>query len=414
MAVPIFAIVIVLLDWYVFQLLRVLIVNYSPATRKWLIAGYWSFTALTIIGLVVFNLIGDDFPNRGIKNFIMMWIFIHIISKTFALLFVLADDIIRLTRWVGRGISGLIQKQPGQISGTPIPRSEFLAKAAIYAAGIPAFTLGLGVLAGGYNYQVRRKTIYLPNLPSAFDGIRIGQLSDIHSGSFFNRSGARNGVEQFLAEKPDVIFFTGDLVNNEAGEMDNFIEVFGKLKAPLGIFSILGNHDYGEYRNWSSLEEKKKNLQKLIRIEKEMGWDLLLNENRSLTVDREEIAIIGVENWGKGGFQKYGDLKKAYTGTEEKPVKLLLSHDPSHWDAQVRPNFTDIDITFSGHTHGLQFGVELGDIKWSPSQYIYEQWAGLYEKNGQFIYVNRGFGFIGYPGRIGIWPELTIIELKKA
>jgi uncharacterized protein len=411
--VPLFAGFVILLDIYVFQLLKVLTVNFSPLTRKMLIGTYWLLTVITIVGLVVYNFLADEFPNRGLRNFIMMWIFIHVVSKIFALIFVLADDIVRLFKWMGQQFSGMSNQEKAQLPGEPIPRSEFLAMTAFYAAAIPAVTMGLGVLAGAYNYQVRRRTIFLPNLPVAFDGVRIGQLSDIHSGSFFNRSGARNGIEMFMGEKPDIVFFTGDLVNHEAREMNRFTSVFGTLKAPLGVYSVLGNHDYGEYRRWPSPEEKKENVQRLISIEKEMGWDLLVNENRMLTVDGEDLAIIGVENWGMGGFQKYGDLAKAYSGTENTPVKLLLSHDPSHWDAQVRPQFPDIDVTFSGHTHGLQFGVEVGDFKWSPSQYIYEQWAGLYEKNGQYIYVNRGFGFIGYPGRIGIWPELTIIELQK-
>jgi uncharacterized protein len=414
LVVPLFAGFIILLDIYVFQLLKVLTVNFSPATRKILIGSYWLLTVLTIVGLVVYNFLADEFPNRGLRNFIMMWIFIHVVSKIFALLFVIADDVVRLVKWTGQQLSSTFNKEKSGLPGQPIPRSEFLAMSAFYAAAIPATIMGAGVLAGAYNYQVRRNTIYLPNLPGAFDGIRIGQLSDIHSGSFFNRSGAKEGIELFMAEKPDIIFFTGDLVNHEAREMNKFVNVFDKLKAPLGVYSVLGNHDYGEYRRWSSAEEKQENVRKLISIQKEMGWDLLVNENRTLKVDGENIAVIGVENWGMGGFQKYGDLAKAHHGTQDVPVKLLLSHDPSHWDAQVRPKFPDIDVTFSGHTHGLQFGVELGDFKWSPSQYIYEQWAGLYEKNGQYVYVNRGFGFIGYPGRIGIWPELTIVELRKA
>jgi predicted MPP superfamily phosphohydrolase len=251
-------------------------------------------------------------------------------------------------------------------------------------------------------------------LPKAFDGIRIAQLSDIHTGSFHNKQAVKNGVDLLIDEKPDMVFFTGDLVNNETKEVRDYIDVFSKVKAPLGVFSSTGNHDYGDYRNWSSPSAKQKNFEDLKKAHKNMGWDLLLNENRALRVDGDEISIIGVENWGAGRFSKYGDLKRAYEGAEETPFKILLSHDPSHWDAQIRKEFKDIDLTLSGHTHGFQFGVEIGNLKWSPSQYIYKQWAGLYSEEDQYIYVNRGFGYIGYPGRIGILPEITILELQCA
>ncbi len=217
-----------------------------------------------------------------------------------------------------------------------------------------------------------------------------------------------------LAEKPDVIFFTGDLVNNEASEVMEYIDVFNKLRAPLGVYSITGNHDYGDYHRWASGEAKQKNFNDLKEAHRLLGFDLLMNQHRFLKSGGEKIAIIGVENWGGRGFTKYGKLDEAYRGTEEASVKLLLSHDPSHWDAQVRPLYHDIDLMFAGHTHGFQFGIELGNFKWSPSQYAYKQWAGLYHEGSQYLYVNRGFGYLGYPGRIGMPPELTIIELKRA
>jgi predicted MPP superfamily phosphohydrolase len=271
-----------------------------------------------------------------------------------------------------------------------------------------------GVVSGAHDYRVRRKTIYLPNLPKAFDGIKIGQLSDIHSGSFFNKVAVKGGVEMMLQEKPDVLFFTGDLVNNESSEVKDYIDIFHKLKAPLGIYSVTGNHDYGDYHQWASLEAKQKNFKDLMEAHRLMGFNLLMNQHRFLETGGEKIAVIGIENWGERKFSKYGKLEKAYAGTEEAPVKLLLSHDPSHWDSQVRPLYPDIDIAFAGHTHGFQFGVEIGNVKWSPSQYAYKQWAGLYQEGSQHLYVNRGFGYLGYPGRIGMPPELTIIELKRA
>ena len=215
-------------------------------------------------------------------------------------------------------------------------------------------------------------------------------------------------------EKPDLFVFTGDLVNSETPEVRDYKDIFAKLSAPLGAYSTLGNHDYGDYKQWPSAKAKQKNLEDLVQVHKEMGWDLLRNENRFIEVDGERIALLGVENWGKGRFTKYGDLDKAYAGTEGVETKILLSHDPSHWDAQVRPNHSDIDLTLSGHTHGFQFGVEIGNFRWSPSQYMYDQWADLYKKGNQQIYVNRGFGFIGYPGRVGILPEITILELVRA
>jgi predicted MPP superfamily phosphohydrolase len=244
--------------------------------------------------------------------------------------------------------------------------------------------------------------------------MRIGHISDIHSGSFYNRTAVKGGVDMLMREKPDVVFFTGDLVNNQAVEMRDYVDVFDKVRAPLGVFSVTGNHDYGDYHQWASQDEKRKNFRDLMAAHKQMGYQLLMNEHRFIREGADRIAIIGNENWGGRGFAKYGKLSQAFNGTHDAPVKLLLSHDPSHWDLQVRREFPEIDIMFSGHTHGFQFGVEIGGIKWSPSQYAYKQWSGLYHEGKQFLYVNRGFGYLGYPGRIGMPPELTIMELKRA
>ena len=287
-------------------------------------------------------------------------------------------------------------------------------KSAVIAGALPLFSMGYGIISGAHDYRLRKKTIILPNLPKSFDGITIGQISDIHSGSLFNKRAVSGGVDLLMTEKPDMIFFTGDLVNNVSSEMKDWMDVFDKLHAPLGVYSTLGNHDYGDYAYWSSRQEKEENLRQLIQIHRQLGYDILMNENRRIKINNEEIAVIGIENWGTGRFPKYGKMELAYPGTEELPVKLLLSHDPSHWDAQIRQDYPDIDIMFAGHTHGFQFGVEVGKVRWSPSQYFYKQWAGLYHEGDQYLYVNRGFGCIGYPGRIGIPPELTIIELKSA
>ena len=248
----------------------------------------------------------------------------------------------------------------------------------------------------------------------SFDGIRLAQVSDIHSGSFWNKTAVQGGVEMLLGEKPDVIAFTGDLVNNETTEVKDYIDVFNKLRAPLGVFSVTGNHDYGDYRAWNTKAEKEENFRNLIQAHKALGFRLLKNENEILNVDGEQLAIVGIENWGAGRFSKYGKLDAALEGTSDVSTKILLSHDPSHWDAQVRNHNQHIDLTLSGHTHGFQFGVEIGGFKWSPSQYIYKQWAGLYEEHDHQLYVNRGFGYLGYPGRVGIPPEITILELVRA
>ena len=303
--------------------------------------------------------------------------------------------------------------EPSNI-GQTIPRSEFLAKVAMASAAIPFGAFTYGIISGAHDYRVKRLTVNLPNLPKSFDGIRIGQVSDIHTGSFFNKTAVKGGVDMMLGEKPDLILFTGDLVNNKASEVSEYFDVFKKLRAPYGVYSVTGNHDYGDYHSWESAAAKARNFEDLITAHKELGFDLLMNENRILEQGGEKLAIIGNENWGAGRFSKYGKLDIAYRGTEDAATKLLLSHDPSHWDAQVRKDYPDIDLMFAGHTHGFQFGVEIGGFKWSPSQYIYKQWAGLYSENNQHLYVNRGFGFLGYPGRVGIPPELTIIQLKRA
>lgn len=409
-AVLLFSVFFILVDLYVFQAVKSSIQGLSGGYRKTISIAFWAITGLSIIGLIYVN----NFENvsRDLRRYVVVAVSLIYFSKIFGVLTLLIDDIFRAGQWVFYKV--FPSKFQESVATDGITRSEFMSKASLIAVAVPMATFSFGIASGAHNYRLRKRTIHLPNLPKQFDGITIGQLSDIHSGSFFSRKGVKKGIDLLLGEKPDVVFFTGDLVNDEANELADYKDLFSKVKAPLGVFSTLGNHDYGEYRSWPSIEKKKQNLANLIQSHKEMGWDIMMNENRSLKVDGEEIAIIGVENWGAGRFSKHGDLEKAYQGAQDKPVKLLLSHDPSHWDAQIRPNFGDIDVTFAGHTHGFQFGVEIGDFRWSPSKYIYKQWADLHQQGNQYLYVNRGFGFIGYPGRIGILPEVTIIELKKA
>ena len=277
--------------------------------------------------------------------------------------------------------------------------------------------------------NVKRIKPNFDNVPPAFKGLKIVQISDVHSGSFMNKKAVEKGVQKILDEKPDVIFFTGDLVNDLPAEMNDYIDVFAKLKAPMGVYSIFGNHDYGDYVRWPDRTEEHKakeeaagkhlltplqqqSLNELANVHQKLGWRLLMDEHITLKKADAEIAVIGVQNIsGKARFYTYGNLAKAYAGAEKYPFKILLSHDPSHWDAEVKPHYPDIDLTLSGHTHGMQFGIEIPGFKWSPVQYVYKQWSGLYEDAKQKLYINRGFGFLGYPGRVGILPEITVIEL---
>lgn len=397
-------------DLYVFQAVRVVSSDLSAAARRTIYGLFWGLTILSMLGVLLVNF-ADLSAWKGLRTYIILGIFINVMSKLFALIFLMISDLIRGIQWLGN----LIFSSPAPINpeGKAIPRSEFLSKMALVAGAVPALTMSYGILSGAHDYRVRRKTVYFPNLPKEFDGIRIGQLSDIHSGSFFNKVAVQGGVEMLMQEKPDLVFFTGDLVNNEASEVKEYVPVFEKVRAPLGVYSTLGNHDYGDYKAWASETAKRQNLAELKTAHKEMGWRLLMNENLPVKVDGAEIGILGIENWG-ARFAKYGRMDRAYAGASEYPFKILLSHDPSHWDAQVRPQYGDIDLMLAGHTHGFQFGIEVGGFKWSPSQYVYKQWAGLYQEGHQYLYVNRGFGYLGYPGRIGILPEVTILELKRA
>jgi predicted MPP superfamily phosphohydrolase len=413
----IFLVVIVFIEWYVFAAIRNAEGILTSGLRKTVVTILWVLTLGSVGSILLMVLVPAVRDAGTLRNFLISFIFINIMVKLFMTVFLFIDDFVRMIRWIVSmfDTSTPVATTPAPGSKTPgIPRSEFLLKTAVIAGSLPVIGVGYGIIIGAHDYRIRRVTLNLPNLPRSLDGIRIGQLSDIHSGSFFNKTAVKGGVEMLMREKADVVFFTGDLVNNVASEVADYVPIFRNVKAPLGVFSTLGNHDYGDYVSWKSIQTKKENLRTLIQAHKEMGWDILMNEHRFLTQNGDSLAIIGIENYGaRGNFAKYGRLAPAYQGTEEAPVKLLLSHDPSHWDAQVRPEYPDIDVMFAGHTHGMQFGVEIGNIKWSPVQYMYEQWAGLYQKGKQYLYVNRGFGYIGFPGRVGMPPEITIFTLKS-
>jgi predicted MPP superfamily phosphohydrolase len=354
--------------------------------------------------------------NMQARTLVSSLIFIVYLSKFLLCIFLFIDDLLRGLKWILRK---LFPKKRELISEPKsvetINRATFLSQVGAITAGIPLVLLTKGIFKGAYDYQIVRVPLYIKNLPLAFRGLKIIQLSDIHTGSLLDRDAVHKGIQLAMNEKPDIAFFTGDLVNNQTSEAFPLMEHFSEIKAPMGVYSIFGNHDYGDYMVWENEAQKVKNLSDLVGVHKDMGWNLLRNEHVMLERGGNKMALIGVENWGdRGRFQKYGDLEKAMQGMPSTDVKLLLSHDPSHFDNIVSKQHPDIAATFSGHTHGFQFGVENDFIKWSPSQYIYPHWAGLYIEGKQQIYVNRGFGFLGYPGRVGILPEITLFELREA
>jgi len=398
-------IIAILIDVYVFQAIKTITQGLLPRTRTAIFIAYWGLSVLALAALVLLPYFRLQYTRAS--GYIIAVILGLYIAKLLAAVFLLLDDIRRLVQWaVTRAGSAA-----APVAGPGIPRSVFLSWLGL---GLGSGILGALVygFSNKYNYKVHRIRLAYDHLPAAFKGLKIVQLSDIHSGSLANPEAVSHGIDRVLAEKPDLILFTGDLVNDYAHEVGQYQAIFSRLKAPMGVFSTLGNHDYGDYAGWESVEAKKANLDRLKAIQQEMGWRLLMNEHVALERDGAQIALIGIENWSaKARFPKYGRMDLAYAGTEKYPFKILMSHDPSHWDAEVRPKYPDIDLMLAGHTHGMQFGVELPGLKWSPVQFLYRQWAGLYEEGRQRLYVNRGYGFIGYPGRFGILPEITLIEL---
>ncbi|MFB1023226.1 MAG: metallophosphoesterase [Vicingaceae bacterium] len=409
--VTIFSIVFLLIDYYAFQAIKTITSNQSEGIQKVIKTIYFSFTSLVIISIVVYNFGNPDGLGKHARTMLMSFVFINVLAKLFLGLFVFIDDIQRFFRWIVMKLANprLEAAEEG------ISRSKFLATTGLVVAAAPIVSLSWGIVSGAHDYRVRRIKLPVKNLPKGLEGLRIGQLSDIHSGSFWNKTAVKGGVQMFADEKVDLAFFTGDLVNNKATEMQEWGSIFSKVNAPLGVYSVFGNHDYGDYVQWETPAQKQKNLADLATIHKNMGWNLLLNEHKVIEVDGEKLGVIGVENWGaKARFPKYGRLDQAMRGLNESSVNLLLSHDPSHWQAEVLFKHKNIDLTLSGHTHGMQFGVDIPGFKWSPVQYVYDEWAGLYQSGEQYLYVNRGFGYLGYPGRVGILPEISVITLERA
>ena len=399
-----------LMDIYVFQAVKIIIPGTSHRLRTAIFVIYWTIAGVALATMLTFPFVDVQTWPKQLRTYVFSILVGLFFSKLLASIFFLIDDIRRGGTWL---LTKMFSNPSFTINegSQGISRSVFLSWIGLLMGGSLFSTLVYG-FRNKYNYRIHRVSLNYPGLPKAFRGMRIVQLSDIHSGSFMDKQAVIRGVETAMKEKPDLILFTGDLVNDRAVEINEYLDVFSKLSAPMGVYSILGNHDYGDYAAWSSQVEKAANLNQLKTFHAAMGWRLLMNEHVLLKRGEEQVALLGIENWSaKARFPKYGKLKDAYAGTAQIPFKILMSHDPSHWDAEVRTKFSDIDLMLSGHTHGMQFGVEIPGFKWSPVQYMYKQWAGLYEEGSQKLYVNRGFGFIGYPGRVGILPEITVITL---
>lgn len=402
-----------LFDWYFFQAIKTISRDYTSQKQNVVKYIYWATSAYTYLVFVLLISIPAFKNNRYVLTYVISLAFIFGAVKLIGSTFLLIEDITRILRYLIDFIGSKISPKENSES-IRISRLKFFSYLSLTFAVIPFVSLVYGIFKGAYKYKIHRSTIKSPKLPAAFDDLKIVHISDIHVGSFTDTSALERAFKIISDEKPDIIFFTGDLVNNKYTEAEGFIETFQKLKAPLGVYSIFGNHDYGDYILWDSVEEKKEALKKLKEVHKESGWRLLWDEFVEIEKAGEKIAVLGVQNWGARGFAKYGDLEKAYKGSDKHEFKILLSHDPSHWDHEVSKKYKDIDLTLSGHTHGFQFGIEIPGVKWSPSKYIYPHWAGLYQSGKQYLYVNRGLGFLGYPGRVGIWPEITVLNLKRA
>lgn len=400
----------IILDIYFFQILKLLTSNAAPRTRSTIHLAYWILSVLIIALLFLLPYLNLDNIRKGLRSTVFSVLIAFFILKLFACVFFLIDDLRRGIQWLWGKIF-FASADTGQPQASPrINRSVFLSWLGI-AVGGSLFTSLLYGFTNKYNYNIKRIPVKFPNLPEAFRGMKVVQISDIHSGSLVNKEGVKKGVDMIMALKPDLILFTGDLVNNLAEEIEPLMDVFDKLKAPMGVYSVFGNHDYGDYVRWESPAKRSENIETLKGHHAKMGWRLLWDEHVPLEKDGQQIALIGIQNYSAlKNFARYGNLTKAYSGAENYPFKILMTHDPTHWDAEVRPKFPDIDLTLSGHTHGFQFGVEIPGFRWSPVQYVYNQWAGLYHEGAQSIYVNRGYGFIGYPGRVGILPEITLLE----
>lgn len=396
--------ILLIIEIYSFQVVKTI------SRNKWVLLIYLIVSAVLFFYLIYSFSTFDRSKGQNKYTLFVIGLFLLVyVPKLFASLILILEDIFRV-------FEGAIKYFVDEHKGAFLPeRRKFVSQIALGLAAIPFSSLLYGITIGKYNFKVIKQTLSFDDLPEDFDGVKITHISDVHSGSFDNPEKIQYAIDLINQQNSDIVLFTGDIVNTHATEMHPWIETFKKIHNPnLGKFSVLGNHDYGEYVTWPTEAEKQQNFEDIKDLHRQIDFKLLLNEHIKIKKGESEIALVGVENWGMK-FKQAGDLKKASEGLGRNDFKILMSHDPSHWEYEVKEHPNHYHLTLSGHTHGLQFGIEIpGVIKWSPVQYIYKQWAGLYENMGRFIYVNRGFGFHAYPGRVGIMPEITVIELKKS
>lgn len=418
--------IFIAIDLYAWQGVRFLTQGWTEKSRTILKLVYWGYTGINFLFFMSWRMGWLHLPKQ-IQSIIMAISFAILLAKVFWIVFLVIDDVVRLFRWIA-GLFGPKQSDVSE-STNGISRLKFLNYLGLGVGATFVGTALWGIAKGAHNYKIIRRDLAIKGLPKAFEGLRIVQISDIHSGSFWSYDAVKRGVEMIRKEAADLVFFTGDIVNDHSDELKEYKSLFGSISAPMGVYSILGNHDYGDYHQWPDKPIKetpvadkshmgpmqRKNLEVLIESHAEMGWNLLLDKHHIIEKDGANLAIIGVENWSaKANFPRYGNLKKAYTGAEHADVKLLLSHDPSHWHKEVTVDYKDIHATFSGHTHGMQFGIDTKYYRWSPVKLLYKEWIDMYHEDHQILYVNRGFGYLAFPGRMGIFPEITVFTMKPA
>ncbi|MEE9431736.1 MAG: metallophosphoesterase [Melioribacteraceae bacterium] len=411
--VIIFSVIILLIDFYTYRGVKKLTNLLTKRTKQIFKILFWIIPAIVIVGLLIFPVLRSSISPANFQlyfHFIFGTFVLFYLPKLIFIVFNLIDDLMN-------GVKHLLSKKQDAKQSTSDPtkitRSQFLTRVGIITAGIPFLSIAYGIFWGKFDLTVRSVKLGFTNLPKNFNGLKIVQLSDFHIGSFLNHlSFFEEVVDKVNSLNPDLILFTGDFVNNVSEEMDKFLPALSKLQSKYGNYSILGNHDYGEYVHWDSEEIKKKNLDRLIKLQEDVGFKLLLNSSKKIKINNEEISLVGIENWGLPPFPQYGDLNKALENVDDDSFKILMSHDPTHWDEQVL-SYTNIDLTLAGHTHGAQFGIEIPGWRWSPVNLRYKRWGGLYTEGKQHIYVNTGLGFIGFPGRVGMPPEITLIELER-
>ncbi len=396
--------VFLIIELYAFQVLKTLV------KIKWVLFSYQIISILFLIFILYSFSQFDRSVGQTKQTLLTMGLVLIVyVPKLMLMLVLFSEDIFR----IGAGSVNYFMKNKDSVDFLA-SRRKFVSQVGLGLAAIPFLSLIYGVTIGKYNYKVIKQRIFFPDLPDAFDGFTITQISDVHSGSFDNPEKISYAIDLVNEQNSDMILFTGDIVNTDAKEMYPWIETFNRIKKhEFGKFSVLGNHDYGEYVTWPSEAAKEANFQAIKNLYGQIDFKLLLNEHVFIEKGADRIALIGVENWGHN-FKKAGDIVKASEQVDKEDFKILMSHDPSHWDYEIKNHEKNFHLTFSGHTHGMQFGIEIpGYFKWSLAQYVYAQWAGLYENLGRYVYVNRGFGFHAYPGRVGIMPEITVIQLKK-